>query len=68
MRLRWIMMLILISVIGIAGTLIVSCTLSGDVILTSKDSFRIISPDLELYPELHNSTTIDNDDDEKEEK
>ena len=71
MKLRWIMALLLLSAIGIAGTLIVSCTLSGDVVLTSRDSFRMLSPDLEVRPKVCTETTIDNDDDDdpdKEEK
>jgi len=54
----------LLSVIGLISVFVVSCAYKGNVTLTTKDSFRFISPDFALRPRLHTEPTIDNDDED----
>jgi len=66
MKLRW-----LICFLVVVGLMVAACAYRGNVTINTKDSFRFISPDVELYPEIKTETTIDNDDDgnpAKEEK
>jgi hypothetical protein len=61
----------LIFITGFISILVVSCAYKGNVTLTTRDSFRFISPDFELRPKICTETSIDNDDDDnpsKEEK
>jgi hypothetical protein len=68
MKQRWILIFLLIWIAGVIGILVTSCAYKGNVTLTTRDSFRFISPDVELYPKLHTETTIDNDDDDNPKK
>jgi len=68
MKKRWILTLILLCFGGITGIMIASCAYNGSVTINTEDSFRFLSPDFELYPQLHNATTIDNDDDDDPDK
>ena len=60
----------LLCLMGVVGILVVSCAYKGNVTITTRDSMRFISPDLE--PKVHSkmdndrNTEIHNYDDDEE--
>jgi len=70
MRKRWLLVFLIIYAAGIIGILITACAYKGNVTITTRDSMRFISPDLE--PKVHSkmdndrNTEIHNYDDDEE--
>ena len=60
--------LIVLGLFIILTAILLSCTMSGDVVITNKDSFRMISPDFDFTVRRHECNADDEDCNQPEKK